>query len=100
MSKNNAYIEEVEDFLGGTFHQDIQSPEQAMDEFILESTKECLLDTINDCEKFLNSDIGKEEKENLIQNNAEIYFPAMNMNPIEWLTKLVKQMKMAVETKN
>jgi hypothetical protein len=27
---NNDYIEELEDFLWGTFHQDIESPEHAL----------------------------------------------------------------------
>ena len=44
---NESYddVEELEDFLVGTFHQDIRSPEQALDEFIIEVSKKCLSDT-------------------------------------------------------
>ena len=50
MDGTNNYLEELEDFLGGTFHQDMISPEQAIDEFINEVSKECLLSTIKVCE--------------------------------------------------
>ncbi|MFD2657677.1 contact-dependent growth inhibition system immunity protein [Gracilibacillus thailandensis] len=93
------YIEELEDFLGGTFHQDISSPEQALDEFINEASIGCLLSTIKDCEKFLNSNLTKQEKENIIQNNAEIYFPAIELTPLQWLNNLVEKMKEGVKTK-
>ncbi|MEB5482073.1 contact-dependent growth inhibition system immunity protein [Shouchella clausii] len=93
------YLEELEDFLGGTFHQDIGSPEQALNEFINEVSKECLLSTIKDCEKFLNSNLTKQEKESFIQNNAEVYFPAIELTPLQWLNKLIQQMKEAVKTK-
>ncbi|MGN7287489.1 contact-dependent growth inhibition system immunity protein [Shouchella rhizosphaerae] len=93
------YLEELEDFLGGTFHQDRSSPEQALNEFINEVSKECLLSTIKDCEKFLNSNLTKQEKESFIQNNAEVYFPAIELTPLQWLNKLVQQMKEAVKTK-
>ncbi|UTR13508.1 contact-dependent growth inhibition system immunity protein [Salipaludibacillus sp. LMS25] len=99
MDETYDYLEELEDFLGGTFHQDINSPEQAIDEFINEASKECLMSTIKDCEKFLNSRLTKQEKTNIIQNNAEIYFPAIELTPLQWLNKLVEQMQGAVKTK-
>ncbi|QTL47260.1 MULTISPECIES: contact-dependent growth inhibition system immunity protein [Priestia] len=99
MDESYDYIEEVEGFLGGTFHQDISSPEQALKEFINEVSKECLLSTIRDCEELLNSNLTKQEKENLIQKSAEIYFSATELTPLQWLYKLVEQMKEAVKTK-
>ena len=99
MDGTNNYLEELEDFLGGTFHQDIISPEQAIDEFINEVSKECLLSTIKVCEQFLNSSLTKEEKKIIIENNAEIYFPAIKLTPLEWLNNLVKEMKEGVKTK-
>ncbi|MGQ4665270.1 contact-dependent growth inhibition system immunity protein [Metabacillus halosaccharovorans] len=93
------YLEELEDFLGGTFHQDISSPEQALDEFINESNTECLQSTIKDCEEFLTSNLTKQEKESIIQNNAEIYFPAIELTPLQWLTNLVEQLKEGLKTK-
>ncbi|MBD7938613.1 hypothetical protein H9655_16375 [Cytobacillus sp. Sa5YUA1] len=99
MDENYDYLEELEDFLGGTFHQDISSPEQALDEFINEVSKEGLLSTIKDCEKFLNSSLTFQEKEHIIQNNAEVYFPAIKLTPLQWLINLVEEMKKGAKTK-
>lgn len=99
MDETYDYLEELEDFLGGTFHQDISSPEQALDEFINEVSIECLLSTIKDCEKFLNNSLTKQEKENIIQNNAEVYFPAIKLTPLQWLINLVEEMKEGAKTK-
>ncbi len=71
------YLEQLEDFLGGTFHQDISSSNHALDEFINEVSKECLLSTIKVCEEFLNSSLTNQEKENIIQHNTDIYFPTI-----------------------
>ena len=99
MDKTYDYLEELEDFLGGTFHQDISSPEQALDAFINEASIECLLSTIKHCEKFLNSNLTKQEKENIIQNSAEVYFPAIELNPLQCLNNLVDKMKEGMKTK-
>ncbi|MCR6111025.1 hypothetical protein HXA35_11830 [Bacillus sp. A301a_S52] len=99
MDETYDHLEELEDFLGGTFHQDISSPEQAFDEFIIKASKECLMSTIKDCEKFLNSSLTKQEKENIIKNNAEVYFPAIELSPLQWLNQLVERMKEAVKVK-
>ncbi|MGG2088039.1 contact-dependent growth inhibition system immunity protein [Priestia aryabhattai] len=99
MDESYDYLEELKDFLEGTFHQDISSSGQALDEFINEVSKECLLSTIKDCEKLLNSNLTKQEKEDLIQNNTEIYFPALELTPLQWLWKLVEQMQEAIKTK-
>ncbi|WP_144697450.1 contact-dependent growth inhibition system immunity protein [Fictibacillus phosphorivorans] len=92
------YLEQLEDFLGGTFHQGIISPEQALDDFIKEVSKECLLSTINDCENLLNSSLTKQEKETFIKNNTEVYFPAIKSTPLKWLSNLIDQMKEGVKT--
>ncbi|WIY63158.1 contact-dependent growth inhibition system immunity protein [Bacillus arachidis] len=86
-------FEELGDFLGGTFHQDMNSPEEALEEFICESSKECLLFTIKYCEEFLNSEITVQEKGDFIESNAEIYFPAIGLTPVQWLISTVEQMK-------
>jgi CdiI immunity protein len=99
MDDTHDYLEELEDFLGCTFHQDISSPEQALDEFINEASIECLLSTIKYCENFLNSGLTKQEKENIIQNNAEVYFPAIELTPLQWLNNLVENMKEGMKTK-
>ncbi|CAL8895593.1 hypothetical protein BPJM79_100005 [Bacillus pumilus] len=52
MNESYSYLEELEDFLGGTFHQDIHSQEEALNEFIHLASEECLLSTIKDCQDF------------------------------------------------
>lgn len=99
MNESYDFLEELEDFLGGTFHQDISSPEQALDEFIEEASNECLLFTIKYCEEFLNGELTKQEKEDVIQKNVEIYFPAIELTPLQWLNKLIGQIKEVVKTK-
>ena len=85
MNERRNRLEELEDFLGGTFHQDIYPPEQALDEFINEVMKEDLLLTIKDCEAFLNHSLTTKEKEDFIQAHTEIYFPALELTPIQGL---------------
>jgi hypothetical protein len=51
MNDHQAF-EELADFLDGTFHQDMGSPEQALAEFIVEATKECLEFTLESLELY------------------------------------------------
>ncbi|MCY7628877.1 contact-dependent growth inhibition system immunity protein [Bacillus altitudinis] len=99
MNESSSYLKKLEDFLGGTFHQDIDSPEEALDEFIHEASKECLQSTIKDCQGFSNSPLTIQEKESFIENNAEIYFPAISLNPLQWFDKVIEEMKEAVKMK-
>ncbi|MEB2631534.1 contact-dependent growth inhibition system immunity protein [Peribacillus frigoritolerans] len=99
MDEDYDYFQELRDFLGGTFHQDISSPEQALDEYINEANKECLHFTIRYCDEFLTSNRTKQEKEIYIQTNAEIYFPAIGLTSLIWLNNVVEQIKEAVKSK-
>ncbi|WP_414627012.1 contact-dependent growth inhibition system immunity protein [Bacillus amyloliquefaciens] len=72
-------MEELSDFPDGTFHQDMGSPKQALENFITESSKECLVLTIKFCEEFFKSE------ESFIKSNSEIYFPEIELTPIQWL---------------
>lgn len=96
MQDNYDIFEELSDFLDGAFHQDMGSPEQALNEFISESSKECLAFTIKFCEEFLNSDISDQEKEDFIKSYSEIYFPAIRLTPIQWLKSVIEQIKEAI----
>ncbi|MCY7892048.1 contact-dependent growth inhibition system immunity protein [Bacillus vallismortis] len=89
-------LDELEIFLGATFHQDIRSPEHALDEFIEEMSKEGLLFTVKFCEEFLNSDLTKEEKEDIIKCNAKIYFLTIGLSPIEWFKSVIEKLKGAI----
>ena len=79
--------EKLEIFLGGTFHQDIESPESAIKEYSY-LWKESLLDIINVINDFLNSDLSIDEKNEFIEMNTEIYFPAIQKKPIDWLNEI------------
>ncbi|MGG0050595.1 contact-dependent growth inhibition system immunity protein [Bacillus atrophaeus] len=96
MYENYDTLEELSDFLEGTFHQDMGSPEQALNEFIAESSKECLVFTIKFCEEFLNENISDQEKESFIKSNTEIYFPAIDLTPLQWLKKVITEIKEAI----
>ncbi|MCK8098997.1 contact-dependent growth inhibition system immunity protein [Bacillus sp. 2CMS4F] len=96
MYENYDTLEELSDFLEGTFHQDMGSPEHALKEFIAESSKECLVFTIKFCEEFLNENISDQEKESFIKSNTEIYFPAIDLTPLQWLKKVITEIKEAI----
>jgi CdiI immunity protein len=97
LEDTNNFIEELEDFLGGTFHQDIESPELALEEFIDETSYKGIEQTVIDCEAFLNCDLKNQEKEDIIQSNTEIYFPAIGQAPLGWLRQVVEQLKNSLE---
>ncbi|WP_284907616.1 contact-dependent growth inhibition system immunity protein [Bacillus sp. lyk4-R2A-2] len=99
MNESYSYLEELEDFLGGTFHQNIHSPEEALNEFIHLASEECLLSTIKDCQDFLNSTLNLQEKESFIVNNVEINFPEISLYPLQWLNKIIEKMKEKVKMK-
>jgi len=90
---------ELKNFLGGTFHQDIESPESALNEIIEEEDRQWLLEIISHIDEFIQSSITEQEKNEFIQNYAEIYFPALGVSPIEWLKKVATQLKEAVQEK-
>ncbi|MGG2016115.1 contact-dependent growth inhibition system immunity protein [Bacillus sp. S10(2024)] len=97
----NKYIpyEELGNFLAGTFHQDIESPKEALNEFIMEVTKICIENTKNHILSFLNSNLTDSEKEEFIKYNAYIYFPALNLTAIEWLQQTLEILKEAIRSK-
>lgn len=91
--------EELGDFLAGTFYQDIESLEFAINELITEVTNICLENTIEDITAFLQSGLSVHEKEEFIIYNTEIYFPSSNLTPIEWLEQIIKLLKRALKKK-
>ncbi|EEM56116.1 MULTISPECIES: contact-dependent growth inhibition system immunity protein [Bacillus cereus group] len=99
MQDKYTQYEELGCFLAGTFHQDIESLEFAINEFITAVTTICLENTIEDITAFLQSGLSIHEKEEFIIYNAEIYFPALNLTPIEWLEQIVELLKRALKNK-
>lgn len=91
------YNEEIlVQFLSGTFHQDISSPEEALEEFLREEDREWVSEVAEQIAKFLNSDLSHEEKNAFIRSNTYIYFPYYNITPEQWLEKVLHQLKKAL----
>ncbi|MDC2864644.1 contact-dependent growth inhibition system immunity protein [Bacillus sp. BP-3] len=97
-SKYSPY-KELGDFFAGTFHQDMESPEEALSEFIMEVNKTCIENTINDILSFLNGNLTDSEKEEFITYKTYIYFPALNLTAIEWLQQTLEILKESIKDK-
>ncbi|MGG0727721.1 contact-dependent growth inhibition system immunity protein [Bacillus paramycoides] len=90
---------ELGNFLAGTFHQDMESPEEALSEFIMEVNKVCIENTINDILSFINGNLTDSEKEEFITFKTYIYFPALNLTALEWLKQTLETLKKAIKSK-
>ncbi|OYD06084.1 contact-dependent growth inhibition system immunity protein [Paludifilum halophilum] len=91
--------DEMFDFLASEFHQDIESPEEALQELIRESDYIVLDNTLKFIKKFLELKISQEEKSEFIKEHACIYFPAIGMTPLEWLKKIATDLEQSVKVK-
>lgn len=93
----NEQYEDVFQFLGGTFHQDIESPEHAFEEFLRETSRVYLKDAVLFLKEFINSALTKEEKNSFIEKSADgVYFPALGQEPIDWLKGITLQIETEV----
>lgn len=81
----NEQYEDVFQFLGGTFHQDIESPEHAFEEFLRETSRVYLKDSVLFLKEFINSALTKEEKNSFIEKSAQ--------EPIDWLKGITLQIE-------
>lgn len=52
--------------------------------------------TIKFCEEFFNENISDQEKESFIKSNTEIYFLAIDLTPLQWLKKVITEIKEAI----
>jgi phage/plasmid-associated DNA primase len=75
---------DLEIFLGGTFHQDIESPQKAVSEYAKEY-KESLNEIIKVIDKFFECNMNHEEMNEFLIQNTEIYFSGLGKEPIRWL---------------
>ncbi|MED0714272.1 contact-dependent growth inhibition system immunity protein [Aeribacillus composti] len=95
--KNNPE-DPVFQFLAGTFHQDADSTEEALQELLTEESKEYLKSAIVFLTEFINSEYSDDEKNEYIQHCADgVYFPDLELTPIQWLKSVVEQLKEAVK---
>ncbi|SHH57226.1 contact-dependent growth inhibition system immunity protein [Virgibacillus chiguensis] len=100
MLSSNKLEEPVFQFLAGTFHQDIDSPEEALQELLTEESKEYLEFAIIFLTDFIESEYSDKEKNEYIQSCADgVYFPATGLKPLQWLYQVIEQIREAVKTK-
>lgn len=100
MLSSNKLEEPVFQFLAGTFHQDIDSPEEALQELLTEESKEYLEFAIIFLTDFIGSEYSDIEKNEYIQSCADgVYFPATGLEPLQWLYQVIEQIREVVKTK-
>ncbi|MFP7483402.1 contact-dependent growth inhibition system immunity protein [Priestia filamentosa] len=80
-------------FLGGYFHQDMEPLEEVWAEIVENANKESTTILLNDIDRFLNSNLSHIEKEEFIEGNCDLYFPAINTTPLEWLIQMQIEFK-------
>jgi len=89
--------DELENFLSAHFHQDIESIEDELDEFVQSVTENRILLIINEMKRFLADDEAIEEKEEFIEDCCDGYFPELRLTPLEWLEKVVQDLETAIK---
>lgn len=86
-------------FLGGHFHQDIESPEKSLDEYLNEAAQKLKERDLIALTEFINSDYSEEDKIEFIEEAADgIYFPEDDITPLEWLKQVIEQIKEHLKT--
>ncbi|MEC1527986.1 contact-dependent growth inhibition system immunity protein [Bacillus spizizenii] len=86
-------------FLGGYFHQDIDSPESALDEYLEEIPKEEQENDVATLKKFINSDYSDEEKNDFIDEAADgVDILSYGVSPIIWLEQVIQKIEKNIET--
>lgn len=81
--------EEFERFLSGTFHQDIDDPEEALLDYIYSVDKSWLKEISSIINLFLDTNEDEQERYAIIEDNVEINFPALGVSPTEWLKSVL-----------
>ncbi|MCM3156103.1 contact-dependent growth inhibition system immunity protein [Bacillus subtilis] len=86
-------------FLGGYFHQDIDSPESALDEYLEEIPKEEQETDIAALKDFINSDYSDEEKNDFIDEAADgVDVRSYGVSPLVWLEQVIQKIEKNIET--
>ncbi|AEP90314.1 conserved hypothetical protein [Bacillus subtilis subsp. subtilis str. RO-NN-1] len=91
--------EPVFHFLGGIFHQDIETPESALDEYLEEIPKEEQKTDIVALKDFINSDYLDEEKNDFIDEAADgVDILSYGVSPIIWLEQVIQKIEKNIKT--
>ncbi|WP_367387321.1 contact-dependent growth inhibition system immunity protein [Bacillus vallismortis] len=86
-------------FLGGYFHQDIDSPESALDEYLEEIPKEERENDVAALKEFINSDYSDEEKNDFIDEAADgVDILSYGASPLVWLEQVIQKIEKNIET--
>ncbi|KFI01993.1 contact-dependent growth inhibition system immunity protein [Bacillus spizizenii] len=91
--------EPVFQFLGGIFHQDIETPESALDEYLEEIPKEEQETDIVALKDFINSDYSDEEKNDFIDEAADgVDILSYGVSPLIWLEQVIQKIEKNIKT--
>ncbi|UTL73924.1 contact-dependent growth inhibition system immunity protein [Bacillus halotolerans] len=86
-------------FLGGYFHQDIDSPESSLDEYLKEIPKEEQGNDVVALKEFIKSDYSNEEKNDFIDEAADgVDILSYDVSPIIWLEQVIQKIEKNIET--
>ncbi len=91
-------LQVLKNFLQAYFHQDIESPEAALQALIKEESPHYLTEVVTAATSFLASSLTEDEKNQFISNHCDLYFPALNQSPVQWLENVVQQLQQALPT--
>ena len=81
-------------FLGSYFHQDIESPEEALSHFMNTANRDYIIKIIENLELFLSGRMTEDEKNRYIKECADgIYFPDDGLSPVEWLSSVIRELR-------
>ncbi|MDU0156413.1 contact-dependent growth inhibition system immunity protein [Bacillus cabrialesii] len=91
-------FEPVFQFLGGIFHQDIETPESALDEYLEEIPKEEQETDIAALKDFINSDYSDEEKNDFIDEATDgVDIRSYGVSPLVWLEQVIQKIEKNIE---
>lgn len=86
-------------FLGGIFHQDIETPEAALDEYLEEIPKEEQENDIAALKEFIKSNYSDEEKSDFIDEAADgVNILSYVVSPLLWFEQVIQKIEKDIET--
>jgi hypothetical protein len=86
-------FERLRNFLLAYFNQDMESPEGALQEYIEENSEGAISVTLAQINTFLHEDLSEQVKEQFIEDNCDLYFPALELTSVEWLKQVQAELK-------
>ncbi|UOE63142.1 hypothetical protein HPB58_15215 [Priestia filamentosa] len=75
----------------------MESPEGALQEYIEENNEGAISATLVQINAFLHENLSKRVKEQFIEDNCDLYLPALELTPVEWLKQVQDELKKTVD---